>query len=184
MARKNKNRGSGAGRQTTMPRRQRQSAGGARAQNSTGVRTVSVSVVASNLVSADDSNVWDIPIQGSRFPGLAAHLDHAIEWRIRSARVSFTSVKSTDGYSLAAIVTPVGATWKPKDWVAIETSGGVIKPVKNSGWSSNNLGSQDSWFNHANPAAVYYTQALGGPKVAESVGVATLHATIQLRGNR
>lgn len=172
-----------AGRANT-PRRRAGNGGNARAQNSTGVRTVNVSVVSSTIVPATSGVVWDLYIQGSAFPGLKAHLDHAIEWRIRSARITFNSVVSTSGYSVAALLAPYGATWKPADWVAMETSGGVIKPVKNSGWSTNNLGAQDNWVNHANPAGTFYICGVGGPDPKTEVGTVTLNATIQLRGNR
>lgn len=177
-----KRKGKRAGQQN-MPKR-KNNGGGARANNTTGVRTVNVSVVARELLAVDDVTVYSVHIQGSNFPGLAAQLEHAIEWRIRSARVSFASVDTMAGYSIAAYLAPVGAAWKPNDWVHIETSGGVIKPVKNSGWSTNNLGSQDGWTNHANAAATFYAASIGGKSPANKVGVLTLHATLQLRGNR
>lgn len=179
-----KNKGGNGARQPNVPRRRRNNNGGARATNSTGIRTVNISVVSPNLFTIGGATVTEWPVQGSVFPGLKAHLDHAIEWRVRSSRISFTSLKSTEGYSVAAYLAPVGAAWKPADWVSMETSGGVIKPVKNSGWSSNTTGVQEMWFNHANPSHMFYMCGVGGPTAQEKVGVITLHATVQLRGNR
>lgn len=152
--------------------------------NATGIRTVSLAVVCPSLVFLTKDDVSAMDVSGANFPGLKAHLDHAIEWRMRSARLSFTSVRSTDGFSVAGIIAPTGASWKPATWVAIETSGGSIKPVKNSGWSSNSLGAQEQWTNHANTAAMAYWAGIGNPDLKTSIGVMTLHATVQLRGNR
>lgn len=178
-----KRKGGARGRQPNMPRRQN-NGGSARAQNSTGVRTVTIASVSPRLADISAGNMPDWQIQGSMFPGLKAHLDHAIEWRVRSARVVFTSTASTSGFSVAALLAPVGTAWKPVDWTAMEVSGGVIKPVKNSGWSTNNLGAQEGWTNHANSAGVLYMAGIGAPATALSCGVVTLHATVQLRGNR
>jgi len=81
------------------------------------------------------------------------------------------------------IVAPNGNAYKPPNFHAFKSMGGVIKPMRQSDWSSNILGSQEDWHDASQGGAKIYALAIPAETVTvDDIGIFTLRGVIQLRG--
>lgn len=146
-------------------------------------RTLQVVSVCNVLVSSGDDGAWrKVSIQGTHFPVLKGHLSRAVQWRIRSAQVMWEPLDSSSTKLVGMFLTQTGASWAPQNFHDFKTRGGVFKPLKNTGWSSNTLPSSDIWVDSSAGAAELYTLVVPAPTVDAEIGMITLRATIQLKG--
>jgi len=148
-------------------------------------RTLSFSVVAKDLAHNGTAlQKWDIG--AAHFPKLGSQLSKVVQWRVRSARATWDPIDTTQGGSIGLLVTHGGAAWRPADnFHDFKTRGGIIKPIRSAGWSSNTLGATEAgWVDSSASCGCVYALAVPGREQASHVGMVTLHLVIQVAGNK
>lgn len=149
------------------------------------IRTVSLTSGSEPGVIKVSQNFMEI--DGDSWPNLGRHLANCIQWRIRTARVSYEAADLDIKGRVAMLMSPVGPAWTPTDYATVLTRGGRGKFKRQSNWSSNTLGSAEQWHVHNDSAARLYFRHL--PEIEKSkpdvdFALLTLHVTIQLNGHR
>lgn len=131
---------------------------------------------------------WIIP--STLWPALKVACSGCISYRIRSARIVWTPVDQDLHGSVGILVTHTAASWKPADsFHDLKTRGGIIKPMKSAGWSSNTMDPDQEWYDPAVAAAKVWILCVpklpsaGTPATStKEFGMITGHFTVQLRG--
>jgi hypothetical protein len=145
------------------------------------VRVYTLSAVAKGIISYGTS---EVSIGLSAFPNLSVALRGAVQWRVRSCRISWSSFDPGAKGQLGLYVSPIGNAWKPSDFHDLKTKGGSLRPVRNSDWSSNTMGAQDDWEDCSSPGGKLWLMWAGVGDMINEIGILTLHATVQVRGHR
>lgn len=122
-------------------------------------------------------------MDGARFKALGRVLNLADRWRVRTGYVVWTSNDATSGQMIALLMTPSSIA-TPTALHDFKNRGAVIKPRRNSEWSSNVLGAQDEWQGATDAGAHIHWYVTGHTSAAapSNVGFLTFHGTIELDG--
>jgi hypothetical protein len=146
------------------------------------VRTISVAATPTELAVLFDGIVtWDL--RGSSvWPAIRSAISSAVQWRIRSARAVWEPIDVSLTGSVGMLLTHCGAEWTPSNFHDLKRRGGIIKPIRSAGWSSNTLSADQEWKGTSEIAGHLHLLALPSFDEPKQAGLVTVHMTIQLRG--
>jgi hypothetical protein len=162
--------------------RQRITNTGQRQAQEGNLRTITIAAPFHAYIKEADTEFF---INGSMWPLLGRKLADAIQWRIRSARISYETVDPDAKGRIGLFLAPTGSLWKPtKGLASILTMGGTSKLARQSGWSSNTLGAIDAWYDTGSAAAMLYLGSSIGTPTSNDVGQLVLHVTFQVIGHK
>lgn len=147
-------------------------------------RTLTFNTQYKEIVKSD-SGIVKCDISGAAFAHLGKKLNDCVNWRIRSARATWHSLVGADSnVGLALYLAPLGAAWKPNDYLDCLNRGGVGKLARHSNWGSNTLGAQDSYVDSSNLGGCLWMAMVNAPTAPVDLGTLTLTLTIQMVGHK
>jgi hypothetical protein len=144
-----------------------------------------VSVCSTMANSVHNAVVQEYDVQPNIvWPSLKTAASGSILWRIRSLRVVWEPIDTSMTGSVGILATHVARSWMPSSFHDLKARGGIIKPIRSAGWSSNTMPSDQDWYDVSAPAAKIYTLAIPRPTTDVEIGILTAHMVVQFRGSK
>lgn len=146
-------------------------------------RTVVIKDTYKGLIDANGTSTQNmVALQpNTNWPAFKAAAEGHLFYRIRSATVTFQSVKQDANGVLSMLLTHPGSVWKPTGFYDAKNRGGNMKPLKSSGWSTSLVDASVDWLDKSQTGASLYLFTSDTAAVSNA-GMVSVTLTVQFRG--